>query len=239
MGTAVATPAPNMGALVGALKRKRQSGPSYSIKGFLKFGKDGQWTIGQANTNVTDQRVMFNTLSIEMGYVCWTTYNDRKNELLGEKTLLLTDGDVDLNTLDDHGFPWKPINKVAGRFLDSDMKGEEFSFGTSSYGGLKAMDGVLELIQERYASGEDAYVFPVVKLSSNSYQHAKWGKTYEPILDVVAWADLDGNLEGEVKARVPYRETESEAAPEAAPEPEAEAAPAPEAEAEAPVRRRR
>ena len=244
MGNEVGMPAPDLGALTKGLKRTKATMPSFGGKPYAKFGKDGEWTIGKGGDAANGERVLLNIHSLKSGFVCWTNYDAkerRKNEKLGEVMVSALQGSVDPSTLEDHGWEWKPQQQIEGREMTGDRR--DFIYVTSSMGGLEALDGVLDAVLERVEEGEAAYVYPVVELQDDWYEHPQWGKTYKPVLAIVGWADMDGNYEG---AEKPKRVTKQ---PDPEPEPEQEdlgqeggdvPEEAPDEQAgEAPVRRRR
>lgn len=235
-GTSVAVP--GLAGLAGGLRRTKAAMPSFGGKGYLSFGKDGKWSFGK-NTAVDGERVVLNITTLKSGYVCWTNYDPkerRKNEKLGEEMRLTTMGGVDPSTLPDLGWEWKQQQSVEGRFLDGDR--EEFNYTASSLGGLEAMTTVIDAILGRIEDGEQVYLFPVVVLSSDWYEHRQYGKTYKPVLEIEAWADVDGVIEG-AKAASKRVEKAAETTRHADPEPEQEAEPERDEGEEPPVRRRR
>jgi hypothetical protein len=72
----------------------------------------------------------------------------------------------------------------------------------------------MEPIGDDFPSEARSFHFPKVKLTSESYANKKRGGklTYNPVFEIVAWCDIDGNEEREAPAQV-----------EAQPDPEAEA----------------
>jgi hypothetical protein len=82
-------------------------------------------------------------------------------------------------------------------------------FKTGSKGGLKAYSKLMTAFIARYQEldlNERQDVYPIVQLTSSNYKHPKWGKIFTPVMDVVGWADQDGDIYGE--------EAEEEPAPE-------------------------
>lgn len=240
MGNEVGMPAPDLGALTKGLKRTKATMPSFGGKPYAKFGKDGEWTIGKGSDAANGDRVLLNVHSLKSGFVCWTNYDPkerRKNEKLGEEMVSALQGSVDPSTLTDHGWEWKAQQSIEGREMSGDMR--DFVYTTSSMGGLEALDGVLDAVLARVEEGEAAYVYPVVELLDDHYEHPQWGKTYKPVLKIVGWADMDGNYEGAEKPKQVTKAPEKEAE-DNGPAPEPEDAPEPEEQDdEAPVRRRR
>lgn len=226
---------PSLGALASGLKRTRNSLPSFGGKAFLKFGKDGVWSTGKAGDSLNGDRLLLNTASIKAGYVCWTNYpasEKKKNEKLGEEMKAASMGSVDPLELPDTGWDWKQQLHIEGRFLDGDK--QEVQYTTSSLGGVEALDHIIEEITESIDAGEEIYLFPIVELKNDWYEHTQWGKTYKPIIEIVGWADINGNPEPDDETAA----IEKEAAPE--PVKQAEEPATEDGEADAPpVRRRR
>lgn len=203
MGNEVGTPVQGLGALMAGARKTKAALPSFGGKGYLKFGKDGEWTLGQNGDAVNDEEVLFNINSYETGFVCWTNYPDgdkRKNEKMGEVMQPVAQGPVDVSNLPDYGWTWKPQLAINGRFVGGDKA--EFQHVTSSMGGLEWLDSIFNLVLERIEDGERVYVFPIVELQADSYQHSKYGKIYKPSFEVTGWADVEGNIEGEPVAEL-------------------------------------
>ena len=196
----------SMAALAAGLDRVSKQTAQTGFAGYLKFGKDGEWTLGTDETALNGRTGILNVTSLRNGYVCWTDDPDAKqNEKKGEEMRSALEGPVDASRLPDYGWPWREQIAIRGRFIADGAGGDEFTYNTTSVGGKDALNGVLSASQERvaaYMKGElDApFVFPIVSLEADSYKHAKWGKVYKPLMEIVGWADEDGNVEGEYEA---------------------------------------
>lgn len=201
-GTSVAVP--NLAGLAKGLQRAKAQMPSFGGKAFIKFDKDGTWYFGKNGDICNEDRAVLNIHTLAAGYVCWTDYDKetlktkRKNEKLGEEMVLSSQGAVDPADLPDTGWEWKQQQAVDGRFLDGDRA--QFEYKTSSLGGLEAMDTIIDAVMQRIHDGETVYLYPVVQLSGTTYPHDTWGTVHKPSLDIVAWADINGDVEGEKKA---------------------------------------
>ncbi len=187
-----------LAGLATGLRRTKSQMPSFGRKSFLQFGKDGLWTLGKdKRTGRNDERVLLNITSLRSGYVCWTNHPEgskKKNEKLGEEMALATGNPIDVSHLPDTGWDWRQQQSVEGRFIGGDQ--EEFIFNTSSNGGLEAMEIVISAVMDKIDSGEDVYLFPIVELAGDWYDHSQYGKTHKPLLEVVAWCDAEGLMEG-------------------------------------------
>lgn len=227
------------------LKRTRAQAPSFGGKPYLKFGTDGEWTIGAgARDAVNGSTAVLNIGTLKTGYVCWTDYSkeeqkERKrlkkpaNEKLGEEMALAVLGGVDPTNLPETSWEWKQQQSIEGFVRGANVR--QFVYNTSSLGGLEAMDGVLSAVTARLDMGETVYLNPMVRLDADWYDHSDWGKTYKPALEIVGWADENGVPEGAGVApakTAEVDEVEVEVEDRVEDEPEAQ-------EDDVPVRRRR
>jgi hypothetical protein len=224
MGNAVAIPGGDLAALMGGLKTNAKVAPEGGGKGYLKYAK-GEWSFGKENVDVMGERIVVNPMEWRAGFVCWTNYSKEqmaelkkkklpaKNKLLDEVLQRSIEGPVDEGDLpsfpDEPTAEWRPVQQIEGRFLDGDR--EEFKYNTSSYGGRKALGEVNDAILSRLTRGETVYLFPVLELGTDSYDHESYGTTHTPVLTIVGWADTEGNMEGEETPAVePPAATEEE-----------------------------
>jgi hypothetical protein len=226
MANAVSTTAATgLGAIAKGLQRAKTQMPSFGGKQYLKFAKDGEWSTGRGGDDMTGEKIVVNLASLKSGYVCWTNYapaDKKKNEKLGEEMQLSTLGTIDPSSLQDHGWEWKQQQSFEGRFLSGAKA--EFVYVTSALGGLEAVDTIITACLERLGEGEETFVFPVVTLNTDWYDHPQWGKTYKPKMEITDWVNEDGDPEGSVKSKG-KAEPEIEAEEPEAEEPEADAPP--------------
>ena len=218
-------------SLAAGLRRTKAAMPSFGGKPYLTFGKDGLWSIGRELDGLNGETAILNIQTLKAGYVCWTNYpaqDKKKHEKLGEVMRPVSQEPVDPGDLDDFGWDWKPQHSVEGRLTDGDQN--EFLYVTSSLGGIEAMDTILSAIIARLDSGEQEYIYPMIRFEASSYDHKQWGKTYKPEIEIVAWTDVDGDVAPEKKAV-----TSKQTAPASAEEPAVDQ----EEADEPPVRRRR
>ena len=197
----------NPGLLAG-LKRTVENAPPRGEGSYLSFGKDGLWSFGAENNEITDEdQFIIDIESLATGFVCWTDYSKeellrkKKNEKLGVKMLLISQGEVDYNTLPDHGWEWRRQIGFRGRFLNDPYAGKVAVYESSSGGGDDAFaavtSAVMMKLQADIAAGvapEELALYPVVKFSNTFYMHKTYGKTYKPVFDITAWAQKDGRI---------------------------------------------
>jgi len=240
----------------------RQRLPENTGSPFLRMGTDGEWVFGQDDNVVkVGTEAVLNPLSIRHGYTCWTNRGkaEGKNENLGEEMFRLSEAVPMAHELVQHkdpktgaACPWKDQLSMDVKFMDGKHKGVQVLFKTSSMGGLNACRGIMDAMLERLDEDTD-FVCPIISIDHDSYKHKSYGKTYVPKLEIIGWANLDGDEEGAdedqpklapAKAEpepepAPTRRTARAAAPEVADEAPAEVEDEPAAEDEAPPARRR
>jgi hypothetical protein len=225
------------GSLRASISQTRAAMPA-AVGGtpYLRLLRDGTWAMGADDSQIAEgTEAIINPLSIQQGYSCWTNRGPKegKNEKLGEEMWKVTQAKPAINTLPAMVDPrtqancsWKDQMAFELKFLDGNFEGQQALFSTTSVGGLRLVDTVLGELERKLDTGSE-YVFPIVRIGVDSYQHASYGKTYTPLMDVIGWANMHGDEEGDDKPA---------AAPAAKPEPAPEPEPAPQ---EAPAGRRR
>jgi hypothetical protein len=202
-------------------------------KPFLRMGKDGVWVYGPEPIEVEEGSLwQVNVITAAHGWCCWKDAGD-KNTLAGEIMISMAQpkpprpepiGDTE----------YAEQRSFELRCVSGEDEGMEVLYKTSSLGGMKAVDKLLAEIQKAIAAsrtrapGSPAYVFPVLALDQDSYPHPKYGKTYIPILDVVAWADINGNRKPDKPTLAVVPEPKPEPKPAQQPEPEPKSEPKPE-----------
>jgi hypothetical protein len=97
---------------------------------------------------------------------------------------------------DAKGKPQVDEANEARAFRGTFEDGTLFEFETSTFGGRKAVDSMLGELFLRAREGTP-FLFPRVRLESNSYDHAQYGLVYEPLLSIAGWYNEEGVLEGE------------------------------------------
>jgi hypothetical protein len=171
---------------------------------FLKIDfESGEWFLGQDAEIVTDFEILVNTTTIQHGWILWS--GGRPNKSFVGFTQPLPQP---MEAIGDD-YP-SEARSLQGALIDD---GEPLAFDTNSYGGRKGIDVLLGKIKAHSAEGS-TFLYPRVKLTSESYANKKRGGklTFNPVFEIVAWCDTDGNEEGEAPAQVEDKsETEAEA----------------------------
>lgn len=170
---------------------------------FLKMDfETGEWLLGQDADIITDEEILVNTASIQHGWILWSGGRPNKSFVGFPQPLPQ---------------PMEPIGEdypsearsFQGALVDD---GEMLAFDTNSYGGRKGIDVLLGKIKAHSAVGSK-HLYPKVKLTSESYANKKRGGklTHNPVFELVAWCDQEGNEEGDTPEQVEDQTAEAEA----------------------------
>jgi hypothetical protein len=203
----------------------------------LRLLKDGAWVMGREDNAVPNgTEAIVNPMSFQTGYSCWTNRQpgQGKNEMMGEEMWGIGGQKPPASTLPQHNDPrtqelcaWREQMSVDLKFLDGAFAGQQALYKTSSVGGLRALTDMLDAIMREIDTGSE-FICPIIQISSDSYQHASYGRTYVPKLEIVSWANMQGQESADDGAPAPVDEVVK-----------AEPAPAPAPAAAAPEGRRR
>jgi hypothetical protein len=162
-------------------------------KPMLRLLRDGGWVYGQTNDEVEEgSRWAINPMTLEHGWVCWVPgVGKDKNTLAGEvMTSMLEPKDPCPPPI--HDTEYKDQRQFDLKCMDGEAAGVEVVHKVTSVGGMRAVDGLLAAIQTQLRN-DPAHPCPVVVLESETYNHNKWGKIYNPIYRVTGWVDMQGN----------------------------------------------
>jgi hypothetical protein len=176
-----------------ALGRQAQSGGL-----FMKFTKSGEWLYGPAQDEVSPEDLWaVNPGSFVNGYIGW------KNGMpIGEHMCSVTRGmpcryeelePIEAVTETDGWSAQLGFTVNSYPASGDDAENLELIFKTTSHGGKKAAAGLADEISKRMSKGDGTFV-PIVSLSADSYKHKNYGKIIIPVIRVVAWADMNGNV---------------------------------------------
>lgn len=188
---AIQTSATGLAARVAAAKMPAtQTGGG--IGGFLKFNfNDGDWTFGRDQDEVTGDLVLVNTNTICHGWILW--HQAKATKVLAPFVDDVPPAPAALG--DDQP---SEARAIAGAFVDDGKPGEQFTFETNSFGGRKAVDTLIRQIIERVSSGETVTLYPMVKLTSESYRNKNYHNKliHNPHFEIVGWCDQNGKAAG-------------------------------------------
>ena len=174
----------NANDLAGALTESKVK-ETTGLAGFSFMRIDfetGEWSIGQDGDIITNEEILVNTTTIQHGWILWS--GGRPEKLMVGFTQELP---VPMASIGDD-YPSEGRSFQAAIVDD----GEMIAFDTNSYGGRKGVDKLLSEIKSNAAGNKRLY--PLVKLSSESYANSKRGgkETFNPIFEVIRWCDQDG-----------------------------------------------
>lgn len=233
-----------------ATQAVKESGESVAGgKPLLKMDKSGDWTLGKDGPEMAPEtEFLVPVTSIFMGFIAWKNNQPMDKEtshpFKGEPRIIKSQLNQDLGQHTEGDRAGEPVkwDDMVGFDLyaiDGPDTGDSGVFETGTYGGKAAFHDFMKAVgaQARAEDGNDPNamaIHPVVKLSSDSYKHKKYGKIFNPIFEIVDWLTFDEianeNLmtEGEAEA-----EAEEEPAPKPKPKPAKKAAPKRKAKAKA------
>lgn len=166
---------------------------------FLKMEKGtGEWVYGQEETVVEDGSLWaVNPNSLEYGYIAWPPEDSKSREPEGEVTVPISRPLPDMGTLrtknpggETTGRGWQYQQSVVLVCINGEDEGTTCQYKQSSVGSQKLFKSLVDSIMAQVSKGSDAIV-PIVKLSSSSYKHDKYGKIVNPVWDIVEWRTMD------------------------------------------------
>lgn len=168
---------------------------------YLRMDKFGEWSYGTEALEIPeDTLIAINPGGFAHGYVAWG-----EGEKLGEHMVSIYNPLPETGPVPggcEHG--WQAQHGMTLRVISGPANGTQLAYYTSSHGGRKAVAGVLQALGQRISADPNVReVVPVVKISSTSYPHKKFGKIYTPVFKITKWMNLpeDGAPAGKTKAK--------------------------------------
>lgn len=218
---------------------------------YLRLQTDGNWVYSAENIEVEPgSRWAVNPFSLMHGWVAWTDRPGKQaNEIVGEVMVAMTSPLPPEHELRDvsgtsDNASWAQQLSLQLKCVSGEDIGEQVLYKTTSVGGMNALKKIIGAIMAQLDKDQEHPV-PLIELKVDSYPHKKWGKTYIPIFDIVAWSSLDGDEDSaediaakEAEARKAEAEAKAAAQPKArtrkasVPEVKPQAEPEPEQEEE-------
>ena len=158
---------------------------------FLKMSKAGEWTFGADETEVSaDDTCAINPQAVMHGWVCWADTNSGAAPgKLGETMVSIEqDAPAQPAQVPPGGAPWAFQLGLHFKGMSGKAKGLDMLYTTTSYGGKKAVSGLMSLMGDYYEVAKNhSKPIPVVTLSSESYKNDKYGKIFNPIITIKDW----------------------------------------------------
>lgn len=167
---------------------KVQGESSNSGKAFIRFDfKTGSFSFGRDQEDITGDEIIINTTSFVHGWVLWVNGSPQKvlRSFIEDLPPPMPNGADGSQPSESRGFE--------ARFEDD--PDTVLVFETSSYGGRAGCDKLLNAIRIRSAGGESEFLFPVVKLESESYKAKQGGTIHNPVFEIVGWVNQAGEAE--------------------------------------------
>lgn len=153
-------------------------------KAFLKFDfKSGDFSYGRDAEEITGETIVINTYSIQHGWTLWANGTPKKVSAPFNAELPEPMAPVDGNS---------PTESRSFEACFQDDPDTILVFDSNSHGGRTGVNKVLDQIKARAVSGEGEYLFPKVKLSSDSYKAKQGATVHNPVFKIVGWLNLDG-----------------------------------------------
>lgn len=177
--------------LMSGIAESRQSTILAGGKPFLRMLKSSEWVFGANDEEVQPgSQWVVNLMTLQHGWCCW-----KENELKGEVMDSMANPKPAKPAPID-GIEYKEQRGFDLKCRNGSDAGTEVVYKTSSLGGMRAVDELLSRIQHALATDPE-HPFPVLALGSDHYEHSKYGRIYTPVLDVVGWADMNGEIPGQ------------------------------------------
>jgi len=153
-------------------------------KAFLKFDfKSGDFAYGRDAEEITGETIVINTYSIQHGWTLWANGAPKKVSAPFNAELPEPMAPIDGNS---------PTESRSFEACFQDDPDTILVFDSNSHGGRTGVNKVLDQIKARAVSGEGEYLFPKVKLSSDSYKAKQGATVHNPVFKIVGWLNLDG-----------------------------------------------
>lgn len=186
---------------------------------FLRLLKDGSWVYGADNVQVEDNTAWaVNPLSLMHGWVAWSDYKKKTNEVVGEvmvpasQALPLRSSLQDVTDDEGNKCEWSQQLSLQFQCMEGEDVGTQVLYKVTSVGGMNATKALVNAISAQLETDIENPV-PLVEMHCDFYMHKKYGKTYVPEFKIVDWSPLDATIKAPMKADTPDSDTTAAAAP--------------------------
>jgi len=182
-------PSADVGQFRKALANASQTIQVAGGNAFLRMDKrDGAWVYGAKDTEVEEGSLWaVNPLSLKVGFVCW---NPKGGAPLGKQMVSIFQTPINIADLPNFGAKWDDNISLEMMCTNGEDKGITVEYTANSYGGKKAFSDLVAALQ-RQLDTDPKHIVPVIALTYDSYQHATYGLTYNPIFDIKSWIAMD------------------------------------------------
>jgi hypothetical protein len=185
----------------------------------LKYNAEtGEWTAGKDGTPMNGKKLVADIADLMKG---WRSFKDRKpihavvrveDRIPAPRREDL--GDTDKRLWDSkQGDPWKFVAMLP--LFDPETH-ETFMFTTSTDGGAKAVNLLVDAFVVKQRPPRPVPALPIVELGSDSYINNKYNRICTPILDIIGWTDRPVAVKRSLPPPMPnFITVKSEASPTA------------------------
>jgi hypothetical protein len=189
---------PSTEALEGLNKYAKTGAPSW-FGDLLKFsGKTGEWTAGSQGLVIKKGRLVAVVPEMIAGHVVWKDGEMADQDWLPafkfdprDHRAALEDHDQSLWPTDEDGKPTDPWKEAVMLPMVDPNTRAEFTFSSSSYGGVKAAKQLVTTYLKQLAAAPETTkgCLPVVALGFSSYKHPdkKRGTIFNPVFEGIDW----------------------------------------------------
>ena len=158
---------------------------------FIKFTKFGEWVWGVEEAECEeDSQWIIHPQGFKHGYIAW---GDKEHGNAGEKC-----GDILIpafeplplrSSLEEVNANWNQQVSMQMMCVKGFDKGVKVIFNSSSLGGRKVYQKIVDAVVARIEEGE-VDVAPVITLDVDSYPHKKHGKIFTPEVEIIDYLSL-------------------------------------------------
>lgn len=165
-------------------------GDTFDGRELLRMDKTGDWSYGQDVMEVEPEQDEFaiNPFSFQHGYICW-----KDEAVVGERMVPVSEPLPVREELPQTGAAWDEQLRFDLQTVD-DENPVELLYKVTSHGGKKAVRKLTQKIVSKIAANSP-YIVPVITVGNDYYKHKKYGRIYTPVINVVAWLNLEGEPE--------------------------------------------
>ena len=165
-----------IGEMAKGLQKSAQQAAEQGVS-FMKFTKFGSWLHGADDVEAEeDSKWLVHPETFTHGWIAWgDKSHSNHGEKLGEVSVSATEPLPAKGTLPQVEGSWAQQVSLQLLCLDGMDKGTAVCFNSSSTGGRRAYQEIVNAVVEQITSGEEA-VAPVVTLSNDSYKHKDFGQ---------------------------------------------------------------
>ena len=193
---------------------------------YMQFTKFGEWVYGAEKTETEEGSIWaVNPQGFTHGWIAW----DQENTAQGPTGEVMVSATQPMPL--EEGLPgvkgnWSKAIGVQMRCTDGEDKGAQSVWKANSLGARKAYAEILQAVVGRIGEGSMDIV-PLVELKADSYVHKTFGKIFTPVVEIVGWANMEGEQAAEPAAAIEAAPAEgTESAEQQAAEPAVEEKPA-------------